>query len=51
MAKRQAEKVNVMDWIKKIEVSLKKRKTSLQFEFFKAFVYLSVFWFALSLFI
>ena len=38
-----------MDWIKKIEVSLKKRKTSLQFEFFKAFVYLGIFWFVLSL--
>ena len=36
-----------MDWVKKIEVSLKKQKTSLQFEFFKAFV----FWFVLSLLI
>lgn len=40
-----------MDWVKKIEVSLKKQKTSLQFEIFKVFVYLGVFWFVLSLFI
>ena len=40
-----------MEWIKKIEVSLKRKKTSLRFEFFKAFVYFGVFWFVLSLFI
>lgn len=41
----------VMHWIKKIEASLKKQKTSLRFEFFKVFVYLGIFWFVLSLLI
>ena len=51
MAKKQTERVNVMNWIKKIETSLKKKKPSLQFEFFKVFFYLCIFWFVLSLFI
>ena len=41
----------VMHWIKKIETSLKKQKTSLQFEFLRAVVFLSIFWFVLILFI